>query len=372
MRVGILGGGQLGQMLAAAARDQSIDTLVLDPKPGAVAGQITEVIEADWLDADALDALSACDVVTYEFENVPTEAVDALVAKVPVHPAPDALAFSGDRIVEKNLFRELGVETAPFAQVDTRSDLEDAVGEIGLPAVLKTRRFGYDGKGQAVLRTVSDVDEAWQTLGGQALILEGFVPFDREVSALAARGRDGEMRYWPVTENVHVGGILHISRAPAPEVSDALMAKAAAGLEAVMARLDYVGVLVVEFFQLGDRLVANEMACRVHNSGHWTIEGAPASQFENHMRAVSGLPLGSTEVGGFSAMINLISEIPALDSLENQSGIHLHVYGKSPAPDRKLGHVTVVSDSREGLEEKVRRVLEVVGDRAATFGAKAD
>jgi 5-(carboxyamino)imidazole ribonucleotide synthase len=365
MKVGILGGGQLGQMLAEAARDLSIETLVLDPKPEAVAAQVTRLIEADWTDPDALDELAACDVVTYEFENVPTASVERLSSKVPVHPAPDALAFSGDRIVEKNLFRELGIETAPFAQVDSRLDLDRAVEEIGLPAVLKTRRFGYDGKGQAVLRAATDVDAAWSTLGGQPLILEGFVPFDREVSVLAARGRDGEMRYWQATENIHIDGILHISRAPARDVSEKLLASADAGLQALMARLEYVGVLVVEFFQIGERLVANEMACRVHNSGHWTIEGAPTSQFENHMRAVAGLPLGPAETEGHSAMINLVSEIPALESLEGESGIYLHIYGKSPAPGRKLGHVTIVAETTARLEERIQQVIEVVGDRAA-------
>jgi 5-(carboxyamino)imidazole ribonucleotide synthase len=365
MKIGILGGGQLGMMLADAARDLSIETRVLDPKPDAVAARVTQLLTADWADPRARDALAECDVVTYEFENVPTAAVESLQADVPVHPSPDALAFSGDRIVEKNLFRELGIETAPFAQVDSKEDLERAVSEIGLPAVLKTRRFGYDGKGQAVLRDATDVETAWRQLGGQALILEGFVPFDREVSVLAARGRDGEMRYWPATENVHVDGILHISRAPAAAVSAELLASADAGLEALMARLDYVGVLVVEFFQVGDRLIANEMACRVHNSGHWTIDGAKTSQFENHMRAIAGLPLGDTDVPGFAAMINLVSEIPALDALEGQPGIYLHVYGKAPAPGRKLGHITVVAETRPALEERIRQVLAVVGDRAA-------
>lgn len=365
MKVGILGGGQLGQMLAAAARPLSLDTLVLDPKPDAVAGSVTRHLVADWTDPQALDELATADVVTYEFENVPREAVDRLQPSVPVHPSPEALVVSGDRVDEKNFFRALGIETAPFAVVDDRASLDRAVDEIGLPAILKTRRFGYDGRGQRVLREASDVDGAWAELGGQPLILEGFVPFDREVSVLAVRGRDGEVRAWPATENVHVDGILHVSRAPAAQVSAALQATAARSLEAIMNRLDYVGVLVVEFFQLGERLVANEMACRVHNSGHWTIEGAPASQFENHMRAVAGLPLGGTEVEAFAAMINLIGEIPPLDALEGRDDVFLHVYGKSPAPGRKLGHVTVLADSREELEATIREVFAVVGDRAA-------
>lgn len=364
MRVGILGGGQLGMMLAEAASPLGLETLVLDPAKGAVAGRVTRHIAADWTDPGALQALAATDVVTYEFENVPAEAVEKLAADVPVHPAPEALVISGDRIVEKNMFRDLGIETAPFAQVDSLADLEQAVATIGLPAILKTRRGGYDGKGQVVLRGAADVAPAFDAIGGQPAILEGFVPFDREVSVLAVRDREGALAYWPATENVHVDGILHISRAPAAAVGRALLDDAVRGLEAIMSRLDYVGVLVVEFFQVGDRLVANEMACRVHNSGHWTIEGAPTSQFENHVRAVAGLPLGETQREGFAAMVNLVGDVPSLAPLEGRPDVFLHVYGKSPRPGRKLGHVTVVAPSREALETRIAEVLSVVGDRA--------
>ena len=364
MKVGILGGGQLGLMLARAARDLSIEPLVLDPKPDAVAGKVARHLAVDWEDDAALGALAECDVVTYEFENVPTSTVEYLASHVPVHPSPSALAISGDREREKNLFRELGIETAPFAVVNTRAELDRAVAEIKLPAILKTRRFGYDGKGQAVLRFEADVEEAWVRLGDRALILEGFVPFEREVSVFAARARDGSMRYWPVTENEHVDGILHSSRAPAVDVSPELFETAAKTLESIMAKLDYVGVLVVEFFQLGETLIANEMACRVHNSAHWTIEGSATSQFENHLRAVAGLPLGRTDAPGYSSMINLVGQIPELDALAGDPDIHVHVYGKSAAPGRKLGHITVVADSRDELEERTRRVLDVAGDRA--------
>ncbi|MFK7896372.1 MAG: 5-(carboxyamino)imidazole ribonucleotide synthase [Myxococcota bacterium] len=362
MRVGILGGGQLGQMLAKAAKTLGVETLVLDPTPDAVAGQVTTHLAADWNDAEALDALAACDVVTYEFENVPRETVEALVSRVPVHPAPEALVLSGDRLLEKRFFQSLGIEPAPFAPVSSREELDAAVAEIGLPGVLKTRRFGYDGKGQAVLRNAADVTAAWDTLGGEDLVLEGFVPFDREISIGAARGRDGSMRYWPATENVHVDGILHLSTAPAENVDEALFEKASAGLEAIMAKLDYVGVLVVEFFQLGDRLVANEMACRVHNSTHWTIEGAPASQFENQIRAVAGMPLGETEAEGFSAMLNLVGTIPDLASLQGVPGVFVHDYGKAPRPGRKLGHITVTAATRDELATLLARVIEVAGD----------
>ena len=365
MKVGILGGGQLGLMLARAARDLSIEPLVLDPKPDAVANQVADHLAVDWEDESALDALAACDVVTYEFENVPTGVVEHLAGRVPVHPAPTALAIAGDRVSEKNLFRDLGIETADFEAVDSRADLARSVARLGLPAILKTRRFGYDGKGQAVLRSEADVDRAWQQLGEHALILEGFVPFEREMSVIAVRGRDGAMRYWPVTQNDHVEGILHRSDAPAADVTKPLFESAASALESIMTKLDYVGVLVVEFFQLGDRLIANEMACRVHNSGHWTIEGAPTSQFENHIRAVAGLPLGETETQFYSAMINLVGTIPDFGALTADPNIHIHVYGKSPAPGRKLGHITAVASSRKALDSCVAHILDTIGDRAA-------
>lgn len=365
MKVGILGGGQLGQMLAQAAKVLGVETLVLDPTPDAVAGQVTEHLAKPWDDAAALDALAGCDVVTYEFENVPRETVEALASRVPVHPAPEALVLSGDRLLEKRFFQSLGIEPAPFVPVSSRAELDAAIAEIGLPAVLKTRRFGYDGKGQAVLSAARDVEAAWEKLGGQDLVLEGFVPFDREISIGAARGRDGSMRYWPATENVHIDGILHLSTAPAENVDAALFEKASAGLEAIMAQLDYVGVLVVEFFQLGDRLIANEMACRAHNSTHWTIEGAPASQFENQIRAVVGMPLGATEAKGFSTMLNLVGEIPDLSALEDQPGTAIHRYGKVARLGRKLGHITVTAESRALLASRVARVLEVAGDRSA-------
>lgn len=383
MKVGILGGGQLGLMLAQAASRLGIETLVVDPARDAVAGQVTRHLALDWLDPSALDALAACDVVTYEFENVPTEAVEKLAGRVPVHPAPEALVVSGDRLLEKNFFRELGLEPAPFAPIASRVELGCAVADVGLPVVLKTRRFGYDGKGQIVVRANDGLDLAWSRLGGEELILEGFVPFERELSIAAVRGRDGEIRFWPPSENHHVDGILHVSRAPAANVPDALVREAERGLRAILERLDYVGVLVVELFALSDRWLANEMACRVHNSYHWTIEGAETSQFENHVRAVAGLPLGDTAMrrakparaggptdasaepaAGFAAMVNLVGAMPDLSALASEPGITIHDYGKQPRAGRKLGHVTAVADSRGLLETRIRRILAVAGDRA--------
>jgi 5-(carboxyamino)imidazole ribonucleotide synthase len=365
MKVGILGGGQLGLMLAQAASRLGVETLVLDPASDAVAGNATRHLAKDWLDPTALDALAACDVVTYEFENVPTEAVEKLAGRVPVHPAPEALVISGDRLLEKRFFRDLQIEPAPFAEVGSRVELGAAVEAIGLPVVLKTRRFGYDGKGQVVVRSRGELDHAWSRLGAEDLILEGFVPFERELSIAAVRGRNGEVRFWPPTENQHVDGILHVSRAPAPNVPEAILQEAQRGLAAILSRLDYVGVLVVELFALADRWLANEMACRVHNSYHWTIEGAATSQFENHVRAVAGLPLGDTAVRGHAAMVNLVGTLPDLSPLANEPGITIHDYGKQPRAGRKLGHVTAVADSRAELEVRVRRILAVAGDRAS-------
>ncbi|MFO0688346.1 MAG: 5-(carboxyamino)imidazole ribonucleotide synthase [Myxococcota bacterium] len=377
MKVGILGGGQLGWMLALAAGRLGIETLVVDPARDSVAGQATRHLALDWLDPAALDALATCDVVTYEFENVPSEAVEKLAGRVPVHPLPEALVVSGDRLLEKRFFRELGLEPAPFAPIASRVELGCAVADLGLPVVLKTRRFGYDGKGQIVVRANDALDPAWSQLGGEELILEGFVPFERELSIAAVRGRDGEIRFWPPSENHHVDGILHVSRAPAANVPEPLLQAAQRGLRAILERLDYVGVLVVELFALPDRWLANEMACRVHNSYHWTIEGAETSQFENHVRAVAGLPLGDTgmrrveaggpggaEARGHAAMVNLIGTMPDLSALADEPGITIHDYGKQPRAGRKLGHVTAVADSRLLLETRIRRILAVAGDRA--------
>jgi 5-(carboxyamino)imidazole ribonucleotide synthase len=363
MKIGILGGGQLGLMLAQAAERLGLETLVVDPAADAVAGRVTKHLAKDWLDPVAQGALAGCDVVTYEFENVPTEALAKLAGRVAIHPAPEALAIAGDRLLEKRFLREFGLEPAPFAEVASRVELGCAVADIGLPIVLKTRRFGYDGKGQAVIRAADGLDAAWARLGGDELILEGFVPFERELSLAAVRGRNGEIRFWPPSENRHVDGILHISRAPAANVPARLLADAERGLRAILERLDYVGVLVVELFALPDRWLANEMACRVHNSFHWTIEGAATSQFENHLRAVAGLPLGPTTMAGHAAMVNLVGTIPDLAPLANEPGISVHDYGKRPRAGRKLGHVTVVADSPSALEARIRRVLAVVGDR---------
>ena len=361
--VGVLGAGQLGRMLALAGYPLGLRFRFFDENAEAPAGHLGALTVASWDDRAALDAFAnSVDLVTYEFENVPVAAAEHLAEHVPVFPSPGALHVAQDRLKEKNLFRDLDIETAKFVQVDTRDDLDRAVAAIGLPSVLKTRTQGYDGKGQRVLRRGADLDPAFAAIGGPPLILEGFVPFERELSILAARSRTGETAYWPLVENVHRDGILRLSVAPAPE-ADGAVADAAAAISAkTLEALDYVGVLAIELFQHEGRLLANEMAPRVHNSGHWTIEGARPSQFENHLRAVLGLPLGATDAIGMSAMVNLIGETPDPSALLGIEGAHLHLYGKPARPGRKLGHVTLVEPTRESLGSALAQVATLVAE----------
>ena len=354
MRVGILGGGQLGRMLALAAYPLGVRCTVLDPAAEACAGQVCPHVRGDFDDFQALYQLvQVSDVVTYEFENVPVESVRWLAERVPVYPPPRALEVSQDRIAEKSFFRDQGIPTPAFAAVDERHDFDAALRAIGMPAVLKTRRFGYDGKGQAVIHTPADADRAWEKLGGRPLILEAFVPFDRELSLLAVRGRDGHAVTYPLVENEHRDGILHRSVAPAGDAAEELNERAAEYAARVLAELDYVGVLAIEWFQDGPRLLANEMAPRVHNSGHWSIEGAHVGQFENHVRAVCGLPLGRADAVGWSAMFNFIGTVPPAADVLGHPDAHLHDYGKAARPGRKVGHVTLRAGSAEELAEKL-------------------
>jgi 5-(carboxyamino)imidazole ribonucleotide synthase len=333
--VGVVGGGQLGLMLAQAGDPLGVRCRFLDPSADAPAGRVGELIAGDYDDTAALARLAdGAAAVTYEFENFPAEAAPAGVL-----PPPRALATSQDRLAEKELCRRLGLATAEFAPVDSQDDLDGAIERIGLPAVLKTRRLGYDGKGQAVLRDAAEVDTAWAELGGAGLILEELVPFSRELSVLAVRGRDGETAFYALAENTHRGGILRVSRAPAAPERQEEAARIAAAL---LDELDYVGVLAVELFETEAGLLVNELAPRVHNSGHWTIEGAATSQFENHLRAILGLPLGETAAIGTSVMVNLIGDAPPLERLLALPGARVHMYGKAPRPGRKLGHVTLV------------------------------
>ena len=361
MKVGIIGGGQLGRMLALAGYPLGLEFRVLEPKPAACAGDVAEHVQGDYDDPAALDAFAdGIDVVTYEFENVPRASADRLAARLPVYPPPAALDVAQDRLDEKTFFREHGIPTAPFRRVDDRDGLEAALDELGAPAVLKTRRFGYDGKGQVVLEARDDADAAWEELGGRPLILEGFVPFRRELSILSVRGTDGELVTYPLVENGHDEGILVRSRAPAPDVGPDLAATARDYARRVTEALGYVGVLAIELFEHEGRLLANEMAPRVHNSGHWSIEGAETSQFENHVRAVAGLPLGTTELVGTSIMLNLIGRVPPIEEMLAVEGAHVHLYAKAPRPGRKLGHVTVRALDEERALERADRLSDLL------------
>jgi 5-(carboxyamino)imidazole ribonucleotide synthase len=354
MTIGILGGGQLGYMLALAGYPLGLRFRFLDPSPEAPVGRIANRVTAEYSDKAALEKFAGgLELVTYEFENVPVEAAEFLAERVPVYPPTRALEEAQDRRREKKLFQKLGIPVPEFAEVSSAAKLDAAIAALGLPAVLKTCRMGYDGKGQWMLRTREDVEKARKELPGVPLILEQFVAFTREVSLLAARSRGGEIAFYPLVENHHREGILRLSLAPAPNLTNALQQTAEQAGRKVLEALDYVGVLCIEFFELDRRLLANEMAPRVHNSGHWTIEGAVTSQFENHLRAVLGLPLGSTATVGHSAMLNLIGEVPGTEEVLKVADTHLHLYGKEPRPGRKVGHVTVRAERAEVLQQRL-------------------
>ena len=371
--LGILGGGQLARMLALAAAPLGVNTLVVDSAAGACAGQVAPLVRADWTDYAALEEFARqVDVVTFDFENVPAETARWLVERVAVFPNPRALAVAQDRLAEKTLFRECGLATPEFMAVDTRADLDRALAAVGAPAILKTRRLGYDGKGQFRLKSAADADAAWTALGAQAtkhgLILEAFVPFQRELSVLAVRGRDGDFRTWPLTRNWHVDGVLSLSLAPAQDIA-ALQPRATALARTLAERLDYVGVFALELFVKDGELLGNEMAPRVHNSGHWTIEGAHTSQFENHVRAVLGLPLGDTGARGLAAMFNWIGELPDAAPVLRTVDAHWHDYGKQARPGRKVGHATVCTPDAAALAERLEALGKALGREAQVAGA---
>jgi 5-(carboxyamino)imidazole ribonucleotide synthase len=365
MLVAVVGGGQLGRMLALAGIPLGHRFRVLDPAPDSPAGQVCEQVVGAYDDPDALARLAeGADVVTYEFENVPVAAVAALAERVPVRPPPAALEATQDRLTEKRMLHDLGIGTAPFAAFGDEATLAAARAEIGDgDAVLKTRRMGYDGKGQVMLRAGEPSGGVWADLGppGGSYLLEGFVAFRRELSIVAARDLRGRTVHYPLAENVHRDGILRTSRAPA-DVAPDLEAEARRIVDLVLHRLEHVGVLAIELFETADGLLANEVAPRVHNSGHWTIEGAETSQFENHVRAVTGMPLGPTDPIGHSAMVNLIGEVPDPREVAAIPGAHLHLYGKESRLGRKLGHVTVRSASAERTESITLKVEALTAD----------
>lgn len=366
--LGILGGGQLARMIALAGAPLGQRFLVVDSSADACAAQFAPLVQADWRDFDALeDFAKRVDVATFDFENVPAPTAQWLSARTRVHPNVASLEVAQDRYTEKTLFRSIGLDTPEFQTVDSRDDLVAAVDRLGLPALLKTRRLGYDGKGQYLLREIDDIDKAWESLGSSALILEAFIAFEREVSVIAVRSTTGEFRHYPLTRNWHASGILAASLAPM--VDDALERRAVTHARALAERLDYVGVFALELFVVGDCLLGNEMAPRVHNSGHWTIEGTSCSQFENHVRAVLGMPLGETSALGYSVMLNWIGELPDANVILSEPRAHWHDYGKSPREGRKVGHATICGDDPHALADHLQHIGERLGRREQVAAA---
>lgn len=364
--VAIIGGGQLALMLVEAAQKLGVRTRVLDPKPDCTAGRITEHVVGGFDDAAALEQLArGADVVTYEFENVPVASARMCEGFAPVQPVPAALEVAQDRLSERQLLARLGVPTPAYEVIDSLEDLQAAAKRGGDTALLKARRLGYDGKGQFLLSSPEQAAQAWDAIGKAPAILDSFVDFKRELSVLAVRSGDGEVRVWPLIENVHRGGVLRLSRAPAAGVTPELQQQAERHARAVLEDLGYIGVLALEFFQVGTgasaKLIANELAPRVHNSGHWTIEGAATSQFENHLRAILGMPLGSTKAVGFSAMVNFIGRPPRPGAERAVEGATLHDYHKAAKPGRKVAHVTLVAPTEAQLHDRLERFTRVVG-----------
>lgn len=357
--IGIIGAGQLGQMLGIAAARLGLECIFLDPSENPPAASVGRVITAAFDDVAALTTLAeSCDVITYEFENVPVASVRAIESKCPVYPPPPALEYAQDRLGEKQLFESLQIPIPGYRAIDSADDLQQAASSLGLPLVVKTRRLGYDGKGQAVLRDESDALNVFESLGGKDLIAEQFVSFDREVSAIGVRSVSGSIVTYPLSENEHHDGILRVSRALA--VDNQLRTIANDYLDRLLTRLEYVGVLALELFVEGNRLLANEFAPRVHNSGHWTIEGAVTSQFENHLRAIAGIPLADTSARGFPGMVNIIGSMPDDFSVYEAADAVVHDYGKSARPGRKLGHATVVGSSAEERDKQLQRLQDAL------------
>jgi len=348
MKIGILGAGQLAQMLALAGIPLGYRFVFYDPTPDCCAAAVGEHIQEHYDNWQALQAFAeSVDIVTFEFENVPVETVNFIEKHRTVYPKANSLEATQDRLVEKQLFARLGIPTAQFHDISSRADLDQAADSLGYPLLLKSRTGGYDGKGQIMIESQDQLDSTWLEINGQPFIAEQWVSFSREVSIIAVRSQNGDCEFYDLVENQHRQGILRTSF---NRPDDPLSANAQEYIQTLMNELDYCGVLTLELFQVGDQLVVNEFAPRVHNSGHWTIEGAVASQFENHLRAVLNLPLGATTHVAYSSMINFIAQMPAASELLNFAGTHYHQYGKQPKPGRKLGHLTICAEQPETLE----------------------
>lgn len=356
MRIGVLGAGQLGRMLALAGYPLAKEFVFYDlsGSPSVGLGEVIVDRDGSYLE----DFLSRVDRVTYEFEHLPVEVAEQLAQQKPVHPCPRALQVCQNREAEKTLFGQLGIPTAEWRIADSAESLKAAAEELGCPVVAKSNTEGYDGKGQAVLKDPAEAEQAWASIGHPRLIVEKFVHFKREVSIIAVRGEDGHAAFYPMAENTHHEGILRYSIAPAPGLAPDVQKEAETYIKALLNELNYVGVLTLELFETEGSLVANEMAPRVHNSGHWSIEGAMTSQFENHIRAVSGHALGSTEARGVSCMINIIGEHGDIERILELPYAHVHLYNKGERKGRKLGHINILADSYEELIWRVRNCAQ--------------
>lgn len=357
MKVGILGGGQLAKMLSEAASDIDVDTLCVDSQAEACAKDVTTLMQADLNNPSAIEQhFKSVDCVTFETENLPFATVAALAAKFKLSPSTEALRVTQDRLLEKDFLTSLTIPVASYIEVASESDLQTAATTLGYPYILKTRRHGYDGKGQAFIDNDDAAKSAWQEIASTELIAEKVIRFDMELSLISVRGSSGVIRFYPLILNQHEKGILRISCAPYRD--DELTAQAQAIATTIMEQFDYVGVMTVEFFCVDGKLLVNEIAPRVHNSGHWTIEGAKTSQFENHMRAICDLPLGPTDATSYSAMVNIIGSAPLnQEELEGLSGVYYHWYGKEPRAGRKLGHVTICANSKNALVDMLAGVV---------------
>ena len=355
MIVGILGAGQLARMIALAGYPLGVEFIFLDPSADACANRLGEHLLGDYDDPLLLAQLAErADVVTYEFENVPADVAEYLASHTQVHPAPKALAVAQDRLIEKTFFHDIAIPTPAYAAVDSLENLEQAMSNIGWPAILKSRTMGYDGKGQSLLKSADDLKSAWELMAGVPAIVEAFVPFNREVSIIAARNVSGALVFYPLSENFHRGGILRVSECCD---HDPMQQQAETYISRLMEALDYVGVLALELFEIDGKLIANEFAPRVHNSGHWTIEGAETSQFENHLRAILDLPLGATTAVGKAAMVNFIGGLPITEELLAIPQAHLHLYDKAPRKGRKVAHATVRTESTEQLTALIKQLI---------------
>jgi len=359
--VGIVGAGQLGRMLALAGYPLGIKTVFVDRSADTPGAQVAPILVGDLEDPARLAELAArSDVLTFDWENISGAALAPLERLIAIRPSPAALKVSQDRLLEKALFSSLKIPVAPHATVDSKNDLLRAIQRFGLPGVLKTRRLGYDGKGQFVLREPEHLDAAWEQLGAPGLIYEKFQLFSREVSIIGARSASGQSVTYPLSANTHAAGVLRFSTAPYAHSKLERLAKIY--LRRVMNALSYVGVMAIEFFVVRGSLVANEMAPRVHNSGHWSIEGCVTSQFENHLRAICDLPLGSTRLLGHCAMVNFLGAMPERARLLEIDGLAYHDYGKAARPGRKLGHCTILKGNPKDRDAALRAALKLIGE----------